>query len=107
MTQNKERIFYYDFLRAIAIIGIVSCHVASNFLVNPAIMNTIGWNFAVVIDCFRDFSIPIFVMLTGALLLNKDYSLSNFVKKRFNRVFVPYLFWLCIFILFSYLFPDK
>lgn len=107
MTQNKERIFYYDFLRAIAIIGIVSCHVASNFLVNPAIMNTIGWNFAVVIDCFRDFSIPIFVMLTGALLLNKDYSLSNFVKKRFNRVFVPYLFWLCIFIIFSYLFISR
>ena len=100
----KERVFYYDFLRAIAIIGIVACHVSANFLVNPATLGSFGWNFAAFIDCFRDFSIPIFVMLTGALLLNKNYSLSDFVKKRLNRVFIPYLFWSLLYVGFSFLF---
>ena len=107
ITTKKERIFYYDFLRTIAIIGIVSCHVAANFLTNTSIINSFGWNFAVVIDCFRDFSIPIFVMLTGSLLINKNYSLSVFVKKRLNRVYLPYLFWLLIYIIASYFLVSK
>ena len=79
----SKRIFYYDVLRALAIIGIVFCHVS----VCPNLY------ISVFFDCFRDFSIPIFVMLSGALLLGKKDTLIKFFKKRLSRLFIPFLFW--------------
>ena len=47
-------------------------------------------------------------MLSGALLINKNYSLKNFFFRRFNRVFVPFLFWFLIYLLFSiYVYKRK
>lgn len=42
-------------------------------------------------------------MISGALLVNKDYSLSNFIKKKFNRIFIPYIFLAIVLVLFSYI----
>ena len=96
---NKpKRIFYYDVLRAIAIIGIVFCHV-SNIYVSRDI-NSSSLYISAFFDCFRDFSIPIFVMLSGALLIGKKDSLSKFFKKRLSRLFIPFLFWVLIYIIF-------
>ncbi|MGH1335959.1 MAG: acyltransferase family protein [Aureispira sp.] len=36
-------------------------------------------------------------MLSGFLLLNKDYELKDFLLKRFSRVFLPFLFWTCFY----------
>ena len=33
-------------------------------------------------------------MLSGALLLNRDYELGSFLKKRFTRILYPFLFWI-------------
>ena len=35
-------------------------------------------------------------MITGTLLLNKDISISQFLKKRFSRIVFPYIFWIII-----------
>lgn len=101
---SKNRIFYYDALRALAIIGILSCHVAASFALEKSLINTDSYYLIAFFDCFRDFSIPIFVTLSGALLLNRPTSLNSFIKKRFNRVFIPFVFWVIIYILFSVLF---
>ncbi|NJK87243.1 MAG: acyltransferase family protein [Bacteroidales bacterium] len=37
-------------------------------------------------------------MLTGALLLPKEYELGFFLKKRFLRIVIPFLFWSLIYI---------
>ena len=101
--ENKEtkRIFYYDALKALAIIGVIACHVSAVFAKNMNILNTSGWIISVFFDCCRDFSIPIFVMVSGALLVNKDYSVITFIKKKFNRILIPYIFWAIMFILFA------
>lgn len=99
---NRE--VYYDQLRALAIIGIVCCHVFCDIALslNPAIMGHFKSFYILSFFSFGNYmGIPIFVMLSGALLINKHYSLSEFVKKRFNRVFVPFLFWVVIYVLFA------
>ncbi|MGL6299155.1 MAG: acyltransferase, partial [Methanobacteriaceae archaeon] len=53
------------------------------------------------------FAVPLFLMLSGALLLNKDYSYLNFFCRRYPRVIAPFLFWGTIYIVFSALFYDK
>ena len=101
MMKNREE--YYDQLRALAIFSIICCHAAAGIVTgNSDLMNHFKTFYAVsFVNLGRFIGIPIFVMLSGALLINKDYSLSDFIKKRFNRVFVPYIFWLVIFLIFS------
>lgn len=98
--KKSKHIFYYDFLRALAIIGIISCHAAANFVLNINTPNTKSLIFSVIFNNLRAISIPIFVMLSGALLVNKDYELITFIKKKFNRIIIPYIFWVMISILF-------
>lgn len=47
--------------------------------------------------------VPLFVMLSGYLLLGKDYELGGFLKKRFSRVVIPAIFWMLIYSLYGYL----
>lgn len=96
---KTKRIFYYDVLRAIAIIGIVFCHAAGYFVLTG--MGNPNFYIAAFFDCFRDFSIPIFVMLSGALLLTRKDSLVDFFKKRLSRLLIPFAFWAAISIIYS------
>lgn len=99
----KNRVFYYDLLRAIAIVGVILCHVdgiyefttASLKLAIPSMLNCIGL-----------LGVPIFLMLSGALLLNRDFTLSYFFKRRFTRVIYPFIFWMIITILIGFVFLN-
>lgn len=64
---------------------------------------SLKWYFLLALNTLRQFSIPAFVIISGALLVNNDYSLSAFIKKKFNRILVPYIFWAIMLLLFSYL----
>ena len=96
---KSKRIFYYDVLRAIAIIGIVFCHVSVFFVTRD--INSQNLYISAFFDCFREFSIPIFVMLSGALLIGKKDTLTKFFKKRLSRLFIPFLFWVLIYIIYT------
>lgn len=102
---TKTRIFYYDCLRLMAIIGIIFCHTSLFYLVSD--MGTFNFYISSFYDCFRDFSVPIFVMLSGALLLNRKDTLMSFLRRRFSRIFVPFLFWSAVYIIYSSLFITK
>lgn len=100
-STNSNRIFYFDILRAIAIIGIVFCHASISFIVGD--MGSINFYFSSFYDCLRDFSVPIFVMLSGALLIGKKDSLTKFFKKRLSRILIPFIFWYIIYTLYSFI----
>ena len=92
MNSNK-RIFYYDFLRAIAIILVILVHVDGIIGYGfdslkhaiPGLLTATTWP-----------AVPIFLMLSGALLLNRSYTLSEFFKKRFARILYPFIFWVLV-----------
>ena len=104
-NMNKKRVFYYDALRALAIFSIITCHMTANFITKINVMSiyNLDWMFLLTLNQLRQFGIPIFVMISGALLINKDYSLSSFIKKKFNRIFIPYIFWAIVLVLFSFI----
>ena len=98
----KERIFYYDFLRTFAIIAVIMCHV--NFYFGP--LNTpIGILFQQTFNNIGRLGVPIFLMISGALLLNRNYpSLSNYLKRRFTRIIYPFIFWMILLTLTNFYF---
>lgn len=97
-NNGKKRIFYLDLLRAIAILSVILCHA---FQFYP---NDFHWGYLAFINTFGYFGVPIFFILSGALLLNKEIKPKNFYKKRFSRIIFPYIFWVSITILLGYLF---
>ena len=94
MKTKKERIFYYDFLRAFAIIAVIICHVDHFF--GPLV----GTTQIVAQMTFHDIGrigVPIFLMISGALILNRPYpDLTEFLKKRFTRIIYPFIFWIIL-----------
>lgn len=89
-TRN-ERVIWLDVVRIIAIYLVLTTH-SFHFpesianLTQLEILNLA--NFAIVKTC-----VPLFVMLSGALLLGKSESNTDFYKKRFMRLFPPWIFW--------------
>ena len=94
MATKKERIFYYDLLRAFAIIAVIICHVDHFF--GPLTSTTQ----IIAQMTFHDIGrigVPIFLMISGALLLNREYpDLTQFLKKRFARIIYPFVFWIIL-----------
>ena len=106
-----KRIFYYDSLRAFAIITIISCHVAGaynfDYIFNLPDLSILYFDAISFFNHSSQIGVPIFVILSGALLINKTDSLKKFFKKRFNRVVIPFLFWALIYILVEIFFFNK
>jgi surface polysaccharide O-acyltransferase-like enzyme len=81
---------YADALRSLAIMAVIMIHVVGNLMVVD-ISKT--WWFATIIESFTRWSVPVFVMVSGALLLGKEEPLSVFFKKRASKIIIPFLFW--------------
>ena len=87
----KNRIFYYDLLRALAITAVIMCHIDMFFGVYQD--SILKFVFHSAFHGSGLVGVPIFLMLTGALLLNREYKLSDFFKKRLSRIVLPLIFW--------------
>jgi len=103
MMHKKERIFYYDFLRAFAIIAVLLCHMDIFYGPLNTPLQVIG---KYVLHDIGRMGVPIFLMISGALLLNKDYDLSLFLKKRFTRIIYPFIFWVALLVIGLYIFHE-
>ena len=98
-----------DLLRTVAIILVILLHAAIEGNPNLNIMSPQGvqlWWTSNIYDSIARSAVPLFVMLTGALLLqpNKvDEPLRVFFKKRWNRMGIPVIFWGAIFFAWDFL----
>jgi len=104
LLENKSRIYYYDMLRAFAIFCVISCHVFAPLVIDTRIFNTNLWYYSMIMNSLRDIGVPLFVMISGALLITKKESALTFIKKRINKVIIPYLFWVFAFIMLGHYF---
>lgn len=90
----SKRYFWADGVRATAIFLIVYVHQLS--LLPPL---TRGDLWIWVPNLFALLGVPLFVMLSGALLLPKKEKLLPFLKKRTVAVLLPWVFWVTIYFL--------
>lgn len=89
---GRNRIFYLDQVRALAIILVILCHVLREFTqIKP--IGSLGWTSVAYLIDFGVMGVPLFLMISGSLLLNRDYDLPDFLKRRFTRILIPFIFW--------------
>ncbi len=94
MKKDKGRILYFDVLNIIACIAVIFLH--HNGLVHKYTPDMqFAWSQALVIEVVAFFAVPIFLMITGATLMEyrKRYDTRTFFKKRLSRVLIPFIIW--------------
>ena len=106
-VQKKQHVVWLDVVRFVALFTVVCCHSSDPF----------NYVFGETADSLSDIQfwgaaygslvrpcVPLFVMITGALLLPvKVDNLGAFYKKRIGRVFWPFLIWSIVYALFPWL----
>ena len=104
-NQKNQHIVWLDVVRFIAMFTVVSCHCTDPFNFYPGTAPNIGeiklWG-AIYGSVLRP-CVPLFVMITGALLLPVRGDTSTFYKKRIPRVFYPFLIWSVLYNLFPWI----
>ncbi len=93
---DRVRYVYIDILKTLAVFAILISHVA-----------IIGRQSAILGVPFPHFQhigkvgVPIFLMITGTLLLDRDYpSIKEFINKKALRLIPPYIFWMIVALIF-------
>lgn len=95
--KSKGRILYFDVLNIVACLAVIFLH--HNGLVHkysPGISE--AWGQALAVEVIAFFAVPIFLMISGATLMEyrKRYDTRTFFQKRLTRVLVPFIIWSAI-----------
>jgi surface polysaccharide O-acyltransferase-like enzyme len=94
-----------DLIRVIAIVSVILLH-ATNILTNQvASPSILRWWTIDIYQSIGRLGVPLFLMLSGVLLLvpsKKDEDITFFLKKRLNRIGLPFIFWSIIYFLWAF-----
>jgi surface polysaccharide O-acyltransferase-like enzyme len=97
--RNGNILLPVDLIRTVAIILVILLHAANEPNPNLLLMSPQGVQLWWTSDIYESLAItcvPLFIMLTGALLLQPSKAeepIRVFFKKRWNRIGIPILFW--------------
>ena len=105
--------FNVDLIRALAIVLVIMLHAAIEphpivTQINQA--EVFRWWSVDIYDSLAQPCVPLFVLLSGALLLQPsktDEPMGVFFKKRLNRIALPFLFWGIAYFAWSYLIDNE
>lgn len=89
---DSERIKYYDTLKLLAIMAVISLHIFQIWWGRPMLKVDL---FKGICEIAR-FGVPLFLMVTGALLLNREIEIKSFFKRKLVRICYPFIFYLII-----------
>ena len=106
LSTAKNRVVWLDVVRFVAMFTVVCCHCADPFNFysgepSAELEQIKFWGAAY--GAFLRPCVPLFVMITGALLLPVRGEASVFYKKRISRVFWPFLIWSVLYNLFPWI----
>ncbi|HOO79285.1 MAG TPA: acyltransferase family protein [Lachnospiraceae bacterium] len=94
----EKRNYYLDNLRVIACVLIVGVHVSAYNLEDRAI-GSFPFLITNAYDCLAIIGVPLFVMISGALLLQDSYKITfrKLFRHKIPRLVIAYFFWLTFF----------
>jgi len=98
---KPQTIDWINNLKVISLFAVIVLHTASLLLMDFKNASLSDWLAADLYNAFTRFAVPVFVMITGALLLSREYEIGDFLKRRLSRVIWPFLFWSLVYVGYS------
>ncbi|MFT6984361.1 MAG: surface polysaccharide O-acyltransferase-like enzyme [Psychromonas sp.] len=99
MSQPRPAIFYIDLLRFMAAFAVIAIHVLGPFRYLYGEIPDSDWLAATAINSVTRWAVPVFIMLSGALLLSSEraFNCEDYLRKRVAKVAVPFICWTLIY----------
>lgn len=94
----KDRIYFLDRLRVLACFMVIVIHVSS-YNWGLADINGTNWKAMNIYDSIARFSVPIFVMISGYIFLNRDVEYKTIIKKHALKLFIAFIIFLGLYYL--------
>lgn len=90
-----NRVLFFDLLRSVAAIAVVAIHVLAPYRHELGYIPFEHWLTAVTVNGFSRWAVPVFIMITGALMLSdpRPFDASYYLKRRIGKVFIPFVVW--------------
>ena len=101
---TQSHIVWLDVIRTVAMLMVIGVHCIDPFYISPTLGSLPEYkHWAAVYGSLLRPSVPLFVMMTGLLLLPiREQSLGVFYKKRIYRVLFPFLIWSVLYNIFPW-----
>lgn len=103
---KSQNIDWINNIRLVALYAVIILHVTSLLLMQYGKVPMSDWLVADFFNAIVRFAVPVFVMVTGALLLHREYEIGSFLKKRLVRVVIPFIFWSLVYVGYSWYNED-
>lgn len=95
---KQERCLYADVLRIISIISVVILHVASSQM-GEVNVQSYEWAFCNLYNSLVRWGVPIFIMVSGMFLLDKEITISQIWNKYIRRIIRIFFFWSIMYVI--------
>ena len=105
---EKKRFISLDWLRFLACVLVILQHVTEFYYVAPDFTpaRTDNTFLVGIFNSLSRTSVPLFVIISGFLLLPMKQSTSDFFKRRFTRILYPFLIWSVVYSIYFALKND-
>lgn len=105
-TNSNSRIIYLDVLRIIAAFAVVFLHVSSQRF--HECFPSDEWISRMIYDALVRWSVPVFVMISGALFLDESRRIDfkRLYTKNIARIIIVFLFWSFIYAIYDGLYKN-
>ncbi len=106
-TEGKN-IFWIHYIRAVVALGVILVHVAADVITEWGVLPQGWWWSANIYDSLARGCVPVFIMVSGALLLPVQEGSRDFFSKRLKRIFIPFMVWSLLYLVWKKIFfiPD-
>jgi len=92
-----------DVIRVLAIIGTLTIHYLYPIYSRPDFLGGTSWWVAAFLNTLARPSIPLFIMLSGSLLISKNESVNANLKRTVQRLVVPFGIWAVVYFFWNVL----
>lgn len=100
---SKKREYTFDVLRVIAMIMVIIVHVSNLYSRYYGLISNSSYLLSLTFNTISRISVPLFFMISGALLLDRSFNKDKYIK-RILRFLIVIVVWDIIYLVWEYLF---
>jgi surface polysaccharide O-acyltransferase-like enzyme len=94
----KPRNYAIDLLRVLSIVFVLANHLLYPVSSRPDFYNGSAWHISLLIYTISLAAVPIFIMISGHLLIDKKDSIDEIKARILKKIMVPLVFWVVFYI---------
>ena len=100
---KKTREYSFDILRVVSMCMVVIIHVANVYSRSFGLIGNKSFAVSLFFNTVSRISVPIFLMISGALLLDREFNLKKYIK-RLIKFILLIIVWDAIYLIWEYLY---